>query len=523
MVSTVFVDKDPTTPIVAAWLNDVNAVVYGTTAMANANTILKVALIGDSMSAQNAILGASIGETLERRLNAMGVPAKVYPCNRDGHTFFRANTVPFIGGHTAIDECISHSPDVVIFLLGINDSLLAVDGRSLAQIKTDADTALAAVRAALPLTQIIYVSQKPFDDGNFTPTTCKNKGIPSYFHKLNTAGILTGYYTNEVLESVVAPATQTGLANWIAFDAYLKANGNVNRNFTLNLWKVARLGGCGNDGVHLNPGGVLLGCGYLLNGLRGIAPFGKLYSNNFQWWEDPDYVFSQLLTASGDGYTYTNDVTSKNQNILSGGFLRTNTWYLPVGAELEVSTNLTDAGSAIFHWTVMGADPLTQVKVSVNGGAFVDIAGTLTNSAGFASAFSSGADTAGLTAGSNILRYAVGNICLSPKTIVYGAYALNWNGLGLMGAWAAVGGYAAPASYLDQFKVVRLRGLVTGGANLSQICTLPVGKRPPYPIFLTASATGGSTNIQINTNGDMFANGASVTNITLDGLSFPTA
>lgn len=45
----------------------------------------------------------------------MGQPAKVYPCNRDGHTYYRANTVAYIGGQTAVQAAIAAAPDVVIF------------------------------------------------------------------------------------------------------------------------------------------------------------------------------------------------------------------------------------------------------------------------------------------------------------------------------------------------------------------------------------------------------------------------
>jgi len=451
----------------------------------------------------------------------MGVPCKIFACNRDGHTYNRANTVAYIGSQTSVQACIASRADVVIFALGINDSLLAVDGRSLAQIKSDADTAIAAVKAGLPSAKIVYVSQKPYDDVNFTPSTCLNKGIPGYFHQLPTSGILTNMYTSEALNSPVSATTQTNLATWVAFDTYIKSNVNVNLSFTLNLWKVARLGGTGNDLVHLNPGGVILGAGYILKGLRSLLPqFTNLFSNNFNWWEDPDYVFSQLLTPSGNGYVFSNDLTSKNQNILSGSFLRPNTWYLPIGAAVEVTSLTSDAGSAIFHWTIMNADPLTQVRVSVNGGAFTNVPGAITDANGYASAFAAGSDIGGLNVGDNTLRYAVGNISFDPKTLIYGPQVIPWVSLALTNGWYAVypGTYSPPAAYLDKFKVVRLRGVINGGSAGSTFCNLPVGSRPPYTVFLTTSGT----SAQINPNGDCIISG-SVGGVSLDGLSFATA
>lgn len=487
--------------------------------------LLKVVIIGDSMSAQNALAAMSITQVLQDRMSVMGVRCQFYGCNRDGHTYYRANTVAYIGAQTAVQSCIAIQPDVVIFLLGINDSLLNVDSRTLAQIKADADTAIAAVAAGVPAAKIVYVSQQPYDNGNFSSATCKNKGIPGYFHQLNTAGILTGYYSSEVLDNVVSAATQTGLAQWEAFDTYIKANVNVDLNFKLDLWKCARLGGTGNDLVHLNQGGVYLAAGYVLKGLRGLLPeFANLWSNNFDWWEDPDYVFSQLLTPSGDGYTYTGDVTSENQNILSGGFLRTNTWYLPVSAVLRVSTDVNSSGSSLFAWQIVGAKALSQVKVSVNGGAFANISGMLTDTNGNAFAIAAGSDTAGFSVGANTLRYAVDNICMDPKTVTYGLQTLPWVGLTLTNGWADtnVGLYGTARAYVDKYAVVHLRGVITPGVYAPAVAfTLPAGQRPPVTVFLTISAGTNCGFMQINTDGTAYIT-VGAGSVSLTGLNFPT-
>lgn len=485
--------------------------------------VLRIALIGDSMTAQNAIIAPGVGDILERRLNLMGVPSKVYPCNRDGHTFFRANTVAFIGGKTAVQACIDYTPDVVIFCLGINDSLLAVDGRTLVQMKADADTALAAIRLAHPLVKIFYVSQIPFDTAHFTPTTCKNKGIPAYFHKLNSAGILAGKYTDEILESVISTTYQTQLATWVDFDTYLKAHAEVDGLLSINLWKCARLGGMGNDGVHLNPGGVILAAGYLLKGLRGVAPFTDLYSNNFDYWEDPDFVFSQLLTASGDGFTYNGDLTSENQNILSGGFLHPLTWHLPYNAYLNVSSSVNDAGSSLFYWVIRGAKPNTQVYVSANGGAFSAISGMITDGNGDAWAIASGADVAGFLVGVNTLRYSVDTISLPIALVTYAAQTLPWVAATLEAPWtnSSVPTYGAASFYIDRFKVVRLKGVITGGSSGTRIFMLPVGYRPSVTLFINV-ASSGATYLQINPNGEVFITGT-VTAPSLSGISFPIA
>lgn len=489
---------------------------------------VKVALIGDSMSAQNTILGASVIDILERRLNMGGVYTKIFPCNRDGHTFFRSmsGAHAYINGKTSVQAAIAYNPDVVIFMLGINDTVLAsiVDNRSIAQVKADADAAISAIKVALPNAKIVYISQHPYDSGNFTYSTCKNKGTFPMIHKLNTAGILANYYTTEIQDSVIDVVYQTGLDAWQQLDAYIKANASVNLYGTLEFWKVARLGGIGNDGAHLNPGGVLLAAGYVYKILRGLSPtFSPLFINDFGWWEDPDTVFSNLLSVSGDGYTYAGEVTSENQNILSGGFLRPNTWYLPLPAVLAAATDVNTSGSSMYAWSIIGAKPLSQVKVSVNGGAFSNIAGAITNSEGAIQGIAAGSDVAGFTNGSNTLRYAVDNISLSPVTVNYGVQTLPWVNLAFSNAWVDnnVGLYGNASSYLDKFGVVHLRGIISGGLYSPSVAfTLPVGSRPLKTIFLSINIGVTAGFIQVAPDGTVYINGA-VGNISLTGLTFP--
>jgi lysophospholipase L1-like esterase len=489
---------------------------------------IKVALIGDSMSAQNTILGASVIDILERRLNMGGVYTKIFPCNRDGHTFFRSmsGSHAYINGKTSVEAAIAYNPDVVIFMLGINDTVLAsiVDNRSLANVKADADAAIAAIKTALPNAKIVYISQHPYDNGNFTFSTCKNKGTFPMIHKLNTAGILASYYTTEILDSVIDSVYQTGLDNWQQLDAYIKANPSINLSGTTEFWKVARLGGIGNDGAHMNPGGVLLTAGYVYKVLRGLSPtFTPLFTNNFAWWEDPDYLFSQLLTPSGDGYAYAGEVTSENQNIMSGGFLRPNTWHLPLPAVFASVTDVNSSGSSMYAWSIIGAKALTQVKVSVNGAAFSNIAGAITNSEGNISGIAAGSDVAGFSVGANTLRYAVDNISMTPTTVTFGVQTLPWVAPGTLNTWTAVtpATYGAVGSYLDKFGVVHLRGLVTGGASGSLLLTLPVGSRPLSTLFITTICNNNISYLQVDPSGTVYPFYTAAGNLSLGGIQFP--
>lgn len=497
---------------------------------------IRVAVIGDSMTTTNTLIGPSATDILERRLQHMGRKVTIFPCGRDGHTFYRANTVAFkktsstSGLKTSAEAAVEANPHFIFIPLGINDSLLNVDGRTLAQQKTDADTLISYLVSNAPQAQILYFSQKPYDSTKFTPATCKNKGMPVYFHVKKATGILTGCYSSEILEDLVSSTTQTNLANWVALDTYIKANVQLLPAGDINLFKVCRLGGAGNDGVHLNPGGTNLVAGYMLEGLRTISTaetgFWGLITNAFDWWEKPDYVFSQLLVASEDGYVFTNDITSVNQNLLSGDFLRTTTWNFPLKASnyvLPVGT-LVDNGASPYCWQIAGAAPFSLVSVSVNGAAFAST-GVSTNACGNAMAVTAGSDmVASLAIGANTLRYKVGDIIFGPTTLTLAAYVLPWVAPTLVNSWAAVfpGTYSPVGYYVDKFKCITFRGIINGGTAGSVFMTLPAGLRPPYTVFIATASGTSVSNIQVNPNGDCIVTGA-VSNVSLEGVSFTCA
>lgn len=379
----------------------------------------KIAVIGDSLTAQNAILGESPLGIMERTLNQMGAYVRVIGCGRDGHTFNRASTVPFIGGKTSVQYCIDNNPDVVIVALGLNDAANKVDGRTLAQVKADSDSLIATLRAALPAAKICYASEVPIDRANFTGATLKNKGALPYHFTLRTSGILAGFYSTEILDDACSTSTRNNISDWEALDAHIKANGMIDASFDMHAWKIARLGGVGNDGLHFNAGGYELAAGYLVKGMRGLTSvFPEVLTNNFDYWDDPDYLFSASLTASGDGWADTLPAVSENQSIISGNSRRQLTWYMPEDASILVTNTVGSSGFDTFSWSIKGAKKLTPVKISINNGAFIT-SSTITNSAGDARAFLPGIDllATGLSAGSNIVRYAVGAVCLPPQSV----------------------------------------------------------------------------------------------------------
>lgn len=520
MTSTVFVSG---TVIASPWLNDVNEFVYN-----GAGKPLKIAIIGDSMVTQNEMDAESVSHQLERVINQMGQNVKVFPFGRDAHTFYRANTTAYINGQTSVQACIAANPKIVLVALGLNDSITNVDGRTLAQTKTDADTLFAALKAGLPTAKIYYVAEVPYDTVNFTPSTLKNKGVIPYMQTLRTSGILTGYYTTEILDDACSSATKTLYQNWADLNTYVKANANITGSYDFKLWRVARMGGAGPSGLHLNVGGNLLATAYFAEGLRAVSPeFASFFSNNFDIWEKPDTLFSTMLTASGDGYTYTPTSLTLERDAISYKALRPNTWHLPLDAGISATASIDDSGDSVYTWSVQGAAPNKGVSISVNGAAFVAVGSMLTTADGHWTESATGAYlTSVFTVGANTVRYAVDNICFSPITVTYSAQAIIWIAPTFTGTWSNYTLFVPPSAVagyrIDHTKRVWLQGVIGGGTTGTSAFTLPVGYRPPATMTFPVLASNALGYVQVFPNGTVVPTATTTTAVSLDSLNFST-
>src|SRR5208283_4929068 len=100
------------------------------------------AVIQGSTAAQDSLLPEAWPNILEYEMNGHGAPVKVYDCGIDGLSFYRAmNNIGssyMFGNNTAVQQCISYNPQIVIVSLGDNDTIPNVDGRTLSQIESDA-------------------------------------------------------------------------------------------------------------------------------------------------------------------------------------------------------------------------------------------------------------------------------------------------------------------------------------------------------------------------------------------------
>jgi hypothetical protein len=207
---------------------------------------VKIALLGDSAAAQDMLDVRAWPDLLEQHLNESGGYVSVRNLSTNGHTLFRHNTFLNWSNNTmsSVQSAIAWKADIVIVSSGQNDVVNKDDGRTLAQCKTDANTTFDTLRAGLPNALLIYAGEQGFDANNFaTPgTSLKNKGTFPKMMQLKTSGILANTWCYEMMDDQANATFKANYAEWQSFDTYVKTIANVDYGFTVNYWKMARLG-----------------------------------------------------------------------------------------------------------------------------------------------------------------------------------------------------------------------------------------------------------------------------------------
>ena len=388
----------------------------------------KIVVLGDSLSYPGAERRLSWPALLEQSLQSMGSSVPVINLAVSGHSFYRVNTVTSFGTNTALQQCIALAPDLIIVMLGANDALIQVDGRSLAQVKADASTTISTLRSSLPSAKIIYVSELPYDSSKFSATSIKNKGVVPAFCSLNAGGILAGMYCPEMLNNYLDPAQQALFTNWGAFDTYLKALG-FDGTVTANIFQIARLGCTMPDGLHPSSEGLMIIHAQILKGLSllpaatAIIPQLPNFSNNIT--EGSLLTFGLFLTSSGDGYV--SNVSASNgaaeKYALENVPVRTidpDAWFYPYKTSLwatPLSGSINAKTPILF--VLLNGPPNAQASLSVNGAAF-GLISLATDPYGHLW-FPNNYGLLGLPAGTHTLRYKVGTFASALMTIFVNA------------------------------------------------------------------------------------------------------
>lgn len=404
-----------------------------------------IVYIGDSLGSDHPNLAESPAVELERTLNAGGYACRVVNLSINGHSFYRANTSAVFGTQTVVQRAIDLNPAAIIVALGFNDAVMNVDSRSLAQIQADATTFFSTLRTALPSIPIVAATELTYDKENFTPATLKNRGVMPVLMTLRTTGILTGCWSVEILEDTLASATQTAYSNFAALDTTIRGLGTVSAVITLDMWKIARLGLCSADGLHLTAmGSSLVATTWrkafnTVPSLAAIAPnLRTLTYGPFDGFMNPDGtietggIWDLLMQASGSDWSIKAYSMTGQHTARQGGpwsHFNPAAWFLPSKGAYKANS-LAYATGTVFAWEIRGCAPNTDMQSSIDGAAWFTI-GQTTHKGDFM-----GSGVLPITPGTYVFRYKIANEVHGPVSVVVtaGASTGSWQPKVISGA-----------------------------------------------------------------------------------------
>lgn len=525
---------------------------------------IRIAVLGDSLAAQNGALSTSWPAILETLINASGnIRVEVGNFAINGHTYFQAQNVDSFGlGVTALDACIAYEPDYVIDALGFNDTIMGVDARTVTQVQSDASNLYAALRNALPSVHIVSAGTQPYDYANSTVGTLVNRNVLPINFTLDTTGILANSYTSEIMWNAVDAGTQSVHGDWNTLSTHVNALADTAS--IIDYWKIARLGCVGSDSLHPTDTASVLQAAYVLQTLSSVI--SGLADQDYPVWSNPNTIFTSTLTWNGTDYntTYTAGAEHLSRTFGTGLRLHPDTWYLPTKSTFFVLDEVVDANQP-FSWFVSNAHPNTTVEASIDGGSFVSL-GSSTDGSGMSQAIS--INPVGTT-GLYTFRYKIGNeihgpysldFTIAPYTVVEGgtgsttasgarsnlglgpaatadttssrtssstttvlqAAGMNSHrtsgdhdgryvqpnslsgvsSLSLVNGWVPSTGYQTPGYYKDDQGCVHLVGCANGNAKVGDtLGTLPLGFRPTHTYGGVTPASGNPVPLLVEANG----------------------
>lgn len=331
---------------------------------------LRIAVIGDSNSSELTSVTDSWPKHLEQRMNSLGTETRfeVYNFAYGGATFDSVNNLANFGGKTARQAVIDLNPDVVIVALGANKILTGT--YNIATVKNDATSFYTALRAGLPFAKVYNFYFKYHDSTNATPATLLNKhvGMLSLWQR-RTSGILKDLWSAEIQDDAAPALTRTRFTDLEDLNSHISSLSTVNYKLTVDIFKVARIGGITLDTLHLNDFGQKLVCSDICEKLRvsdSIPEFSKL--PNYES-ATIDWLFSQTMEVSGNGWVQTADglyeVLARNNSIYKQ--VNLDQWGTRFRARVKLSHGGTIDAVSPSQVLVEGAAPNATVKVFVNG------------------------------------------------------------------------------------------------------------------------------------------------------------
>ncbi|MES9841238.1 MAG: hypothetical protein ABW134_11850 [Candidatus Thiodiazotropha endolucinida] len=174
--------------------------------------------------------------------------------------YLAMNDTDSLTGQTRAELTVARQPDVVIVELGLNDAILAVGGRTQAQMIADAQALYVYLATNLPNTIICYSRLVPYDEDQHSAlpvTSIKKKYCVPYMHQYSTITGEENLWTSQdsELDQVLSSTMQDRLTNWKALDTAIQGFTEVDVVIDTNYFRPARLGLTSHDRVHPNSQG----------------------------------------------------------------------------------------------------------------------------------------------------------------------------------------------------------------------------------------------------------------------------
>jgi len=348
---------------------------------------LTIAVLGDSLS-QHFAFDECWPVQLKKAMDNMGLNVNMKNWAVNGYTFYDAlyNTGAHESGtKSQVQQCIDQGADIVLVMLGINDSLY-VNTRTEAQIIQDGVEVYSTLKAGLPNAQIVLINEMPhdFESKGMVPTSLTNADVTPASHNYITHHGLTfcrvntsGFYSTSI--------TPTQLGKHQSLGRIYNSLNSVYDSYTIvNLWKIARMG-CNIDLIHPGPFGHMWVAFTILKWIADNNTVDnkvlnhqdlRLYNYHFSidgfFAEAMSGVFSNAAIALTEFANY--DIREREPNWL---FQQRN---------LSVTFSPTSAVSGLDNVVIFiqGAEPNRPIHFSWNGGTFLNINKSTTHEGNFA-------------------------------------------------------------------------------------------------------------------------------------------
>lgn len=312
---------------------------------------LHVVVIGDNMSAQQTLFGQAWPTILRDLMQTAGQPVKITSLAMSGHTFYRANTVACFSGKTQVQRAIDLQPDVVIVALGINDVVINVDERTVAEVIEDAATVVSALRAGIPSAALIWVQEKYWDTVNrANPLALYNVHIPPGLWNLTGDPSGEAAFGTELVGvysqlKQFSPIPYLLNFKYIAYaNAFLPEVAGFNEVWEPDVFGIMLLGGCGVDGLQLNKAGQRLLAVEMLRCARDSIFFTNLSEQGSPVWDNVDVLKAALFVEAEDGMGIGTWYKARDEGIPLSVRVALQTtykelkfpyWYMPTGMYAE--------------------------------------------------------------------------------------------------------------------------------------------------------------------------------------------